>query len=613
KTKLAAILLTLLFVTGVLAACGGSAPPTTGTTTTPPASGGDTTTPAATTPAVPEPKVFRFYNTIELPSLNTHDVVETHIDDIMQYLAGRLYRRYPDADGRGFTWGPDLADGMPEQIDDYTWRIKVRKDATWSNGEAIDANSFMYSFKMLLDPIMANRNADGVAVSAITIVNAQEYARQAGEGQPAVDWEDVGIKQIDDYTIEITTRDPNTVDNVCDGMSTRGAFPVNEGYYEAGMNAERTDTSYANDAASFIGSGPYTLTSWEYGSKYVLAKRPDHWLADKFHYDSVEWYMIPEANAQIELWEKGELEYLRPLTDTIGTYIDDPRMHQYDTLYVYHVDLNGKNPSNPLSGILEYRKALYHAINRKTLGWDVFGYMKGSGTYVNGQAGILSPDGLTYRESTQGQAVTQMVESWGPDADNPGYNPELAREYLAKAYEIAGLPDDAVVTVIFAHDEEDYNRATGEYLQEEFNKIFEGKIKLDLVLHAGMSGTDFKKTGDDKWDLAPNEWQRTGARYFPYQVFFYYTERHYPTGPNNYYVEAFEDQYDIADASDLKADYGKMLDETKKLEEMYLDYVIHIPLVQDIRYELFSDKVKLPMEIWMPGINWGEQYGDIVQ
>jgi hypothetical protein len=242
------------------------------------------------------------------------------------------------------------------------------------------------------------------------------------------------------------------------------------------------------------------------------------------------------------------------------------------------------------------------------LAQDVFGYMKPSGTYISGQAGIFSAGTRIYRESAQGKAVAAMVESWGPY----GYNPELANEYLDKAYAAAGLPADTVTTLIYAYESEDYWKAVGEYLQEELPKVFNGRIKLDIVTHAGMSGTDFKKTGDDKWDFGPNEWQRTVSRFYPYTAFYYYTV-HYPTGPNNYYVEAFDAQYDIADASELKSDYDKMLDETKKLEELYLEYVIHIPLVQDIRYELYSDKVKLPMEIYVPGIGWGETYGDIVQ
>ena len=53
----------------------------------------------------------------------------------------------------------------------------------------------------------------------------------------------------------------------------------------------------------------------------------------------------------------------------------------------------------------------------------------GGGVYVNGQAGMFS--GEIYRESEAGKSVTDLVETWGPW----GYNPELAKEYLAKAYE----------------------------------------------------------------------------------------------------------------------------------------------------------------------------------
>jgi hypothetical protein len=201
-----------------------------------------------------------------------------------------------------------------------------------------------------------------------------------------------------------------------------------------------------------------------------------------------------------------------------------------------------------------------------------------------------------------------MVESWGPW----GYNPELAREYLAKAYEIAGLSPDTVVTLIYAFESESYWKACGEYLQEELVKVFEGKIKLDVITHAGMSGTDYKKTGDDKWDIAPNEWQRGASRDFPYQAFYYYTSQ-YPTGPNNYYVDEFDAAYDAADVPELKGDYDALLDATKKVEELYLQYVIHIPLVQDTRYEVFAEYLKPGLDIYVPGIGWGLSFGDIVK
>ncbi|MGN0777317.1 MAG: ABC transporter substrate-binding protein [Candidatus Ventricola sp.] len=552
-------------------------------------------------------KVYRTYLTDDCPILNGHDSVETQLQTPHNYCSSPLYRAVPTEDGKGYTYIGDLAEELPIQIDEHTWEIRIRQNATWHNGDPINADTFMYSFKMQLDPILANQMADFLADYSITIVNAKEYALQ-GESN-TVAWEDVGIKKIDDYTIRITTVDVNSQKDVCNHFTDRSTFPVYEPLYEAGMNESRTETTYGTTLDMWMGCGPYYFDTWEFGSIQIYKKNPDHWLSDLFNYDTVEVRIIPEMNARVELWEKGMLDDLTPDANTIETYIDDPRMTEYENTTVYHIDVNCKNPDNPICGTVEYRKALYHAMDREVIANDLFGYKVPSGTYVNGQAGILSPDALTYRESEQGQAVAAMVETWGPY----GYSPELAREYLAKAYEAAGVAEDTVITLKFAVDESDTAwKATAEYLKEELPVIFEGKIEVEIVTFAGMSTTAFKQTGDDKWDLSPNDWSRGASRTYPYTCFYYYLSS-YGSSPNNFFDEAFEAQYAVCDAAELKTDYTAMLEETKKLEEIYLEKVINIPVVQDIQYQLFSDRLQLPVQTYLPGFGWGAMFGDIVE
>ena len=583
KRRLAALVLTTLFLMTTLVAM---------------------TAPAA---AEGEGKVYRTYLTADCPILNGHDSVEISLQTTHNYCSSPLYRTYPTADGKGFEYIGDLADGLPVQIDDYNWQIKIREEACWHDGTPINADTIIYSWKMLLDPIMANQMADFVANNSVTIVNAVEYYMQGTSNTVA--WEDVGIKKVDDYTIQITTVDANNQVDVCAQFTDRSTFPVYEPYYEAGMNEERTETTYGTTMDNWMGCGPYKLVTWEYDNIQVYEKNPDHWLADLFHYDRVEVRIIPEMNARVELWEQGLLDDLTPDSNTIETYIDDPRMVSYPSLSVFHIDINCKNPNNPISGSVAYRKALYHAIDREVIARDLFGYLKPSGVYVSEMAGIQSESHLTYRESEQGKAVEAMVESWGPY----GYYPDLARDYLAQAFEECGLGEDDVVTVIFAIDESDTSwKATAEYLMEQFPVIFEGKLQLEIVTYAGMSATDFKATGDDKWDLSPNDWTRTASYTYPYTCFYYYLST-YGSHPNNFFVEEFEEQYALCETSEVRSDYTRMLEETKKLEEIYLENVIHIPVIQNVNYQLFSDRLDLAVETYIPVLGWGTMYGDIAE
>ena len=71
---------------------------------------------------------------------------------------------------------------------------------------------------------------------------------------------------------------------------------------------------------------------------------------------------IRDRNARIELWEQGQLDIFTPNGDTLETYIDDPRLVEYGSNSVFHIDINCKNPNNPISGSDNYRKAIYHAL-----------------------------------------------------------------------------------------------------------------------------------------------------------------------------------------------------------------------------------------------------------
>ncbi len=549
-------------------------------------------------------KVYRTWLGSDCPILNAQNSVETSLDTPTSYAGSFLYRTVPDEDGNGFHYIGDIAAELPVQVDDVTWQIPIRKEACWANGDPINADTMIYSYKMLLDPILVNRMADFLADYNITIVNAKEYNQQGSAGTVA--WEDVGIKKIDDYTIQITTDKAYTQTQVCSQFTNRATAPVYEPLYEAGMSEDRTSTTYGTTLDMYMSCGPYVLQTWDFDNKQIYVRNEKYWMPELFHYDTIDVSIVKEMNARVQLWEKGELDDLSPDANTIETYIDDPRMVEYPSLTVFHIDINCKNPENPLSGSVNYRRAMYYAMNRKVIANDIFGYQEPAAWYVNGQAGILSESGLTYRDSEYGKAVVEKVNA----ISDYGYNPELAREYLAKAYEDAGLAPDTVVTLRIAiGDNETAWKATSEYLKEEFPVIFEGKIQLEIDTYAGISATDYKKS-TDIWDFSPNDWTRGASRTYPYTCFYYYLES-YGSHPNNYFDADFEAQYAVCES--VQDNYEEMLKETQKLEEIYIDKVVHIPMVQEVSYQMFSDRLVLPVRTYIPGFGWGTIYGDIAE
>jgi len=315
-------------------------------------------------------------------------------------------------------------------------------------------------------------------------------------------------------------------------------------------------------------------------------------------------------NQRLNLFEQGRLDQLAPDTKTVSQYIEDSRLTSYGSTSVTHIDINCKNPANPISGSLNYRKAIYHAIDREYVAKHFFGHMQPVGTYINSQAGLLSDSAQTYRESEYGQAITALVESWSATGESYGYNPELAWDYLSKALEACNVPAGTVINLLYAVDASNPDWiALGQYLQEQWATIFKGKITLEIVTYANMSATAFKKTGDDKWDLSPNTWSRSNSRIYPHEAFYPFRSS-YSSRPNNYTNVEFDKQYSRCDEIKL-GNYVSLLMETQKLEELYLETVIQVPVYQDVNYQLFSERLQLPVKTYIPGFGWGECYGSI--
>ena len=81
----------------------------------------------------------------------------------------------------GDTWG------VPADGKGYAWKITLREDLKWQNGDPIKAEDFVYTMQEQLNPLFQNYRADSFYTGATTIVNAQAYVKQGQslKAQPA--------------------------------------------------------------------------------------------------------------------------------------------------------------------------------------------------------------------------------------------------------------------------------------------------------------------------------------------------------------------------------------------------------------------------------------------
>ena len=83
--------------------------------------------------------------------------------------------------------------------DGLKWTFHIRKDMKWSNGDPVTAKDYYNGVKRGLDPELAAE----YAYLTYYIKNAQSYSEKK-----ITDFNQVGVKVIDDYTLEFELQDP---------------------------------------------------------------------------------------------------------------------------------------------------------------------------------------------------------------------------------------------------------------------------------------------------------------------------------------------------------------------------------------------------------------------
>ena len=200
--------------------------------------------------------------TAEIPTLDSvmnQDVLGSEI--LAQTTAG-LYR----LDQTGTKAIPDDAAGAPKfNADKTVLTISLKKNVKWSNGDPVTAKDYVFAWQRAIDPKTASPYGPYMMTDKI------KNATAISEGKAPVS--SLGVKAIDDYTLEITLERPLPY---IDSLLTFTAFyPQNQKYVES------QGADYAKDAAHLLYSGPFTLTKWDGTSsdQWVLEKNKDYWNA----------------------------------------------------------------------------------------------------------------------------------------------------------------------------------------------------------------------------------------------------------------------------------------------------------------------------------------------
>lgn len=201
-----------------------------------------------------------------------------------------LLRYVVDENGTA-SYEPGVATDWKMSDDQMTYTFNLRDDAKWSDGSALVAGDFVYSWQRVFDPEIASDYewfVDGL------IVGGAEYF--SGEGSK----EDVGVVAIDEHTLEIQLTRP------CGYFLQIAAFPTYKPVKQAFV--EQFDDAYGATAEKVLGNGPFVLESWEPGLEAVFVPNEFYWDRESVHLDRIERKIVAEENSRAQALMTGELD-----------------------------------------------------------------------------------------------------------------------------------------------------------------------------------------------------------------------------------------------------------------------------------------------------------------
>lgn len=358
---------------------------------------------------------------------------------------------------------PGAAESWDYDEDTLTYTFHLRKDGVWTNGDPVTAKDFEFAWSQALNPDVAS----DYAYFLYFIKNAEKYFN--GE----VAWDEVGVKVVDDYTLEVTIEQPTPYALFLFSFGTLA--PINQRFYEA-VGADL----YSTEAQYFCTNGPFALTEWSHNDKIVMQKNDAWHGAADVEVEEIDWKIITDANAALSSFLAGDLdmvglgtgELIKQATAagaTIQSYTDGT------SFYIYF-----NNNDQYLSNV-NLRRALFNAIDEQKEIDTVWQNDNEPMTSFTAP-GVSATDGTSF--------AGKVGELYAPSRDQ-----EKAKEYLATALsELGCTVDDLSAHLSIDCGDSATSIAEASFYQEQWRQVLGIEVTVNSMIT--KQGSQNRKTGN---------------------------------------------------------------------------------------------------------------------
>ena len=472
----------------------------------------------------PDVYTFREYLTdgaaLQWSPLTWQTAADGHI---LSYTSMGLYSLVPNQDLTGWSIACEMATAAPEDVTTSyvgqfgitagdsarAFRIQLNPNAYWSNGQPINADTYLYSYQQLLDRRLENSRAAEVIQGELALAGALEYYTGTGS------WEDVGIRKTGEYEIVLITRASVRQPEFSVPYYLQASYLVYAPLWESCLTyydtqgqmlgedspaAVKLVSHYCTNLATSISYGPYTLTNYA-PDQLIALERNFVWYgyADGKHLgqyqaDAIRCHILGSYAEALQAYLAGELDVLTLNAADIDTYLDSGLVRLQPETYTTKLTFNTDRDAllargHGILANVYFRQALSLSIDRSRFSGNFTAPGMTALGLINHTYWADVETSLAYRDTQQAQNILQTLYG---SLDASGQNLELAQQLMALAYAqcLADGSYDGTSTItltLSVYRQEDSHDPLLVLLQQALEAAcagtgFAGKVTIDLVV-----------------------------------------------------------------------------------------------------------------------------------
>ncbi|EOH92540.1 peptide ABC transporter substrate-binding protein [Enterococcus villorum] len=492
--------------------------------------------------------VFNLVVPQEMPTADLSLATDTISFTALNNVYEGIYRLDKDSKPQ-----PAGASELADVSDDgLTYKVKLREDAKWSNGDPVTAADYVYGWQRTVDAATASEYAYLFA----PVANAEDIT--AGKK----DKSELGIKAVGDYELEITLTKPTPYFQYL--LAFPSFFPQNQSV------VEKNGDAYASASDKAVYNGPFTLEGFDgpgTDTEWSYKKNENYWDKDSVKLSEIKVSVVKESSTALNLFKDGQADDVILSGELAQQNANDPAYTSVKEARTSYIELNQREKDSPFNNV-NLRKAISYSINREALVKQVLG----DGSVVS--TGLIPAD-ISKNPETNEDFAKEAGEL-------VSYDKAKAKEYWEKAKKELGI--DSLEFNLMASDD-DASKKVIEYIQNSIQENLDG-IKVKPTPVPFSVRLDRSSSGD--FDAVLGGW---GADYSDPSSFtdLFTTGNSYNRGQwsNADYDKAVANS-NTKDASDEQARWADLQEANK----IMADDMGVIPVYQKAEGHLVNEKIK---------------------